>query len=158
MNINPAAIDFIAAAGRAASATASVSATVIAAPTAIEAPDAAAADAGVAAAPAAAALDAAVAAAEELFHVPNLPPFPRLNAGDIVGDTVTIHGLQIEGILNVSNDVRRHAIAFYNDLIPQADGAGESYKLVLRVKHDRILHALFRVRNGERLSDRKSVV
>lgn len=100
------------------------------------------------------AADDADDAARDLFgDLPDLPPVNALNAGDVVGDTVIICGLQIEQLLDVSEDVRRHAIAFYNHLIPQADGAGESFKLILRSKYDRILRALFRIRNGDRVSN-----
>jgi len=138
----------------AAAVAASTSAAVDAAPNALAVRRDASADASDDASGNAAAADAAADAAEDLFgDLPVLPPYRALDTGSVVGDTVIIHGLQIEGIRNVPADVRRHAIAFYNDLIPQADGAGESYKLIQKSKYDRILHAMLRIRNGERLSD-----
>ncbi len=148
MNINRAALNFVvnpAAFGvpaiGATAVAASTSATVTAAPNAlavygasISASDNDATDA---------AADAVAHAARELFaDFPDLPSVHALNVGDVVGDTVVISGLQIEGIMDVSEDVRCHAIVFYNDLIPQADGVGKSYKLIWRSKHDRILRAL----------------
>ena len=84
-------------------------------------------------------MDDAADDADNDFYVPNLPPnahllppIAHLNEGAVIGDTVIIHVRKIERILNVSEKLRCYAIVFYNELIPQADGAGESYKLIRR--------------------------
>ncbi len=69
------------------------------------------------------------------------------------GGLPTISGLRIERIQNASANVCCHAVAFYDDLVPKADVAGKSYKLILQSKHDQILCTLLRICNGEQLSD-----
>jgi hypothetical protein len=100
--------------------------------------------------------DIAADGADDHMFLPNLPPIAHLHEGDVIGDTVVIHGSKIEGILNASEELRRHVTAFYHELIPLSDGAGNSYKLFTRRTYDRILHALVRVPNGEPISSVRS--
>jgi hypothetical protein len=53
---------------------------------------------------------------------------------------------------DVSEGFCQHAFAFYNHLIPQADGAGETFKLIKCYKYDCILEALLHVHDGEALA------
>ena len=67
-------------------------------------------------------------------------------------NTVTILQYEIEGIHDVEIHVHRHAVAFYNLVIPLFEAAGNTYKIIDRIKYYTIMGALTRARGGERLS------
>ena len=94
-------------------------------------------------APAAAAADnhpiaAAAAAADIIAPAPENP--------------IVVLQHEIEGIHDVPTHVLRHATAFYNVVIPLFEAAGETYKIIDRMKYYRIMGALLRARDGEALS------
>jgi hypothetical protein len=137
MNIDSAAVQFIAAAKGAAgtvtvssssaASSASSSMTVVSGPSDTAPPDAKGLVDAADNAP-----DVAADGADDHLLVPNLPPIAHLNEGDVIRDTVVIHGSKIEGILNASKELRCHATAFYHELTPLSDGAVDSYKLFTR--------------------------
>ncbi len=68
------------------------------------------------------------------------------------GNTTCILSYDIEGIRNLEPHVQRHATAFYNIIVPLFEAAGDTYKIMDRVKYYRIMGALQRARDGELMS------
>ena len=142
MNINPAAVNAIAM-------DAAIAQLVPHLPQLAD--DAAAAAAAAdddATAAAAAANDDAAVAAEVAALVADAA------AGDVDSNFVVL-GYHITGIPNAASDndnVRRHARAFYEALIPIFEAAADTFQVISREKHTRMTEALLRVRDGEALS------
>ena len=96
---------------------------------------------------------AAVAAAENpIAAVPLLPPFIPDIIAPAPENTVTVLQYEIEGILDKPPHVLRHAIAFYEVVIPLFEAAGDTFKIIDRMKYYKIMGALLRARGGEALS------
>ena len=101
-----------------------------------------------AAAAAAAANDDAAVAAEVAALVADAA------AGDVDSNFVVL-GYHITGIPNAASDndnMRRHARAFYEALIPIFEAAADTFQVISREKHTRMTEALLRVKDGEALS------
>lgn len=150
MNIDPAAVDVIAGRRRARITRRNVTASREGSQSPND--DHAAINIAIETDPAA----AAVAAAGVSQVAPLLPPpafdIPIAGRNSIVHDNLIVQGMNIEGLHDVSDVIRRHATTFYDNLIPLADGAGDSYKLIGHGKYSRILEALLLIRDGEKLS------
>jgi hypothetical protein len=96
---------------------------------------------------------AAVAAAENpIAAVPLLPPFIPDIIAPAPENTVTVLQYEIEGILDKPPHVLCHAIAFYEVDIPLFEAAGDTFKIIDRMKYYKIMGALLRARGGEALS------
>ena len=61
-----------------------------------------------------------------------------------------VRGMEIECLDDTDSSTREHAKAFYNEAIPLMRSAGQNWKLMLKEKHDTILTALIRFRDGEK--------
>ncbi len=70
---------------------------------------------------------------------------------------ISIHGYDIEGILDIEPHVMRHAVAFYGKLIPLFQEAPASFHIIEKSKYSTILSALTCVYQGETLSSLQSV-
>jgi hypothetical protein len=66
--------------------------------------------------------------------------------------TTCILSYNIEGISNLEPHVQQHATAFYNLFVPLFEAAGDTFKIMDRVKYYRIMGALQRARDGKLLS------
>ena len=180
MNINPAAVDTLSAVEGitttiAADAVATPQANPVAAPQAnpVAAPPANTAagvapqanvpalpsfndaaimfDDGVATAAAAAAVAAPAQGNTTLFD-DGVAAAAAAAAAPAQGNTTCILSYEIEGIRNLEPHVQWHATAFYNIIVPLFEAAGDTYKIMDRVKYYRIMGALQRARDGELLS------
>ena len=80
---------------------------------------------------------------QPLFSVSDRPP-------------LVVDGYVIEGLDNASEQIRRHAQAFYNALIPFAHDRSHTFQLFNKDKYVRIFTALNRLRNGESLKALRS--
>ncbi len=86
--------------------------------------------------------------------VPNLPDLTQLSKPhlEIFLMKALLSFIDItlrEWMMYLKDFANMHYFAFYNHLIPQVDGAGETFKLIKCYKYDRILEALLRVHDGE---------
>jgi hypothetical protein len=61
-----------------------------------------------------------------------------------------VRGMEIEGIDDANSSTRAHAVAFYDEAITLLQSAGKNWQLMLKEKHDLILSAFIRFRDGER--------
>ena len=81
----------------------------------------------------------------------NVAAPPPANA-PVPENMVNVLRYEIEGIHGVEDHVRRHAVAFYNVIIPLFEAAGSTFRLIDRLKYYTIMGALTRVGGGERLA------
>jgi hypothetical protein len=99
---------------------------------------------------------AAAATADNHPAADNHPIAAAAAAADIIApapeNPIVVLQHEIEGIHDVPTHVLRHATAFYNVVIPLFEAAGETYKIIDRMKYYRIMGALLRARDGEALS------
>ena len=84
--------------------------------------------------------------------VPPAPPLPPMGGGVVAepNNPLIVRGVEIEGIgADVPEHVHRHAIAFYDALIPRFQDAPDTFKLFDKAKWSKIMTALLRLGNGE---------
>ena len=75
-----------------------------------------------------------------------------LNAAPLVGHgNIVVHGFTIEGVDDVTPEVRQHVVQFYNQIVPLMMRAPQSYRLYPKVKFELLTSALMRYRDGETL-------
>jgi hypothetical protein len=97
--------------------------------------------------------DISSAGASTDVGIPNIPP---INAGSLpavaANETVAMLGYTIEGIDEAEPHIRRHAIAFYNKLIPMFEEASAQFFLMSHEKYNMIVGSLQRIQDGEPLA------
>jgi hypothetical protein len=71
---------------------------------------------------------------------------PQVGHGNIL-----VHGFTIEGVDDVTPEVRQHVVKFYNQIVPLMMRASQSYRLYPKVKFELLRTALMRHRDGETL-------
>jgi hypothetical protein len=64
-----------------------------------------------------------------------------------------VRGMEIDSLDDADEGTREHVKAFYDEAIPLLRSAGKNWRLMLKEKHDTILSAFIRFRDGERAAN-----
>jgi hypothetical protein len=78
---------------------------------------------------------------------------PQVGHGNIV-----VHGFTIEGVDDVTPEVRQHVVKFYNQIVPLMTRASQSYWPYPKVKFELLRTALMRHRDVETLISLKKYI
>ena len=85
-------------------------------------------------------------------HNLDAPPPANPVIAPVPDNRVNVLQYEIEGIHDVEDHVHRHAVAFYNVIIPLFEAAGNTFKLIDHTKYYMVMGALTRAGGGERLA------